>query len=145
MGHSAGAYLAAMVALDASYLSPHGHSPQQLAGWIGLSGPYDFLPLRSRRLKKIFGDPAPRNTQPIEFVSATAPPALLITGDRDGRVIPRNSQRLAARLQEAGVSVRAIVYPEVGHGLTVAAFSPLANTIPVAKDVADFIELTLGR
>ena len=63
MGHSAGAHIAAMLALDESYLDAREHSPQQLAGWIGLSGPYDFLPLQSRRLKKIFGDPAPRSTQ----------------------------------------------------------------------------------
>jgi acetyl esterase/lipase len=139
MGHSAGAHIAAMTALDDRYLEAHGKSPRQLAGWIGLSGPYDFLPLQSARLKKVFGDPAPRATQPVEFVSAAAPPALLITGDADTRVIPRNSYRLAARLQAAGVPVRKIVYPGVGHGRTIVAFSEFADDPPVANEVANFM------
>jgi acetyl esterase/lipase len=139
MGHSAGAHIAAMLALDESYLDAREHSPQQLAGWIGLSGPYDFLPLQSRRLKKIFGDPAPRSTQPIEFVSTAAPPALLISGDADTTVIPRNTRRLAARLREADVDVREIIYPDIGHGRTVAAFSTIADGLPVVDEVARFI------
>ncbi len=140
MGHSAGAHIAAMLALDASYLDAHAHSPKQLAGWIGLSGPYDFLPLQSGRLKNIFGDPAPRSTQPIEFVSAAAPPALLISGDADTTVIPRNTRRLAARLRQADVGVREIFYPDVGHGRTVAAFSTLADGLPVVDEVTRFID-----
>lgn len=144
MGHSAGAHLAAMVALNEAYLEHHRYSPRQLAGLIGLSGPYDFLPLKSRRLKKIFGDPAPKATQPVEFVSAAAPPALLITGDADSRVIPRNTHRLSSRLQAAGVPVRKIVYPDIGHGRTVAAFSGLLDDPPVADEVANFIAGTDG-
>ena len=144
MGHSAGAHIAAMVALDGSYLEEQGQSPDQLSGWIGLSGPYDFLPLQSRRLKKIFGDPAPPTTQPVEFVSRSAPPALLVTGDADTRVIPRNTHRLEARLREAGVPVRKIVYPDVGHGRTVAAFSGLGDDLPVVDDVQGFIDEIIG-
>ncbi|UCH47325.1 MAG: alpha/beta hydrolase [Betaproteobacteria bacterium] len=139
MGHSAGAHIAAMVALNGGYLEVEGHSPDQLAGWIGLSGPYDFLPLKSRRLKEIFGDPAPRTTQPVEFVTPVAPPALLVTGDADTRVIPRNTHRLEARLLEAGVPVRKIVYPDIGHGRTVAAFSGLGDDLPVVDDVESFV------
>jgi acetyl esterase/lipase len=139
MGHSAGAHIAAMLALDGSYMRARGAAPPQLAGWIGLSGPYDFLPLKSRRLKQIFGDPAPRSTQPIEFVTAGAPPALLITGDADTTVLPRNTARLSQRLREAGVAVREVVYPDVGHGRTVAAFSTLGNGVPVADEVARFV------
>jgi acetyl esterase/lipase len=145
MGHSAGAHIAAMVALNGTYLEAEGHSTGQLAGWIGLSGPYDFLPLKSQRLKKIFGDPAPRTTQPVEFVTPGAPPALLVTGDADTRVIPRNSHRLAARMEEAGVPVRKIVYPDVGHGRTVAAFSGLGDDLPVVDDVETFVGEIGGR
>src|SRR4051794_16714935 len=45
-GHSAGAYNAAMLALNAEYLERDGPAPR-LRGWIGLAGPYDFLPLQS--------------------------------------------------------------------------------------------------
>ena len=139
MGHSAGAHIAAMLALDDGYLQAQGNSPRQLAGWIGLSGPYDFLPLQSRRLMKIFGDPAPRSTQPIEFVSTMAPPALLISGDADTTVLPRNTHRLAAQLRGAGITVREIIYPDVGHGRTVAAFSTIADGLPVVDEVSNFL------
>ena len=42
MGHSAGAHIAALVAFDERYLVPYG--APSLAGFIGLAGPYDFLP-----------------------------------------------------------------------------------------------------
>ena len=139
MGHSAGAHIAAMLALDEKFLQSKGLRPQQLAGWIGLSGPYDFLPLKSQRLKRILGDPAPKSTQPIEFVTRSAPPALLITGDDDTVVRPANTQRLSERLQQAGSEVREIIYPGVGHGRTVAAFSGIANGLPIVDETVRFM------
>ncbi|MEO6263822.1 MAG: alpha/beta hydrolase, partial [Luteimonas sp.] len=41
-GHSAGAQIAGLLGTDARYLSTRGLKPMQLAGVIGLSGPYDF-------------------------------------------------------------------------------------------------------
>jgi acetyl esterase/lipase len=140
MGHSAGAHLAAMLAFDRRYLDSAGADAGGIAGFIGLSGPYDFRPLQSRTLKRIFGDPAPDSTQPVEFVTANAPPALLITGSADTTVIPRNSERLAARLRENRVAVTETVYEGVGHARTVAAFSPpLAGDLDVVEQVLRFI------
>ena len=53
-GHSAGAYNAAMLAMDGRWLAEAG-ATRPIRGWAGLSGPYDFLPLTSRRLREIFG------------------------------------------------------------------------------------------
>jgi acetyl esterase/lipase len=141
MGHSAGAHIAAMLALNEQYLRTAGADPAAVAGLIGLSGPYDFLPLKSKTRKKIFGDPAPRNTQPIDFVTADAPPALLISGSDDTTVDPGNSRRLAAALKSVGRPVEYRVYPEVGHGRVVAGFSaPLSRGVPVTDDVVRFID-----
>ena len=141
MGHSAGAQIAAMLALNSQYLRAAGADPRAIAGLIGLSGPYDFLPLKSAKLKKIFGDPAPRSTQPIDFVTADAPPTLLINGSDDTRVDPGNSRRLAASLTAAGRRVEHRVYPNVGHSRVVAGFSPpLARGVPVTDDVVRFID-----
>ncbi|MEX1168044.1 MAG: alpha/beta hydrolase, partial [Hydrogenophaga sp.] len=41
MGHSAGAYNAAMLALDPRWMSGAGLRRERIAGWIGLAGPYD--------------------------------------------------------------------------------------------------------
>jgi pimeloyl-ACP methyl ester carboxylesterase len=50
MGHSAGGYNAAMLALDSRWLRAQGLSPERLAGWIGLAGAYDFLPIVDPRV-----------------------------------------------------------------------------------------------
>ena len=56
MGHSAGAHIAAMLAIDATWLQKVGLVPgRDIAGLIGVSGPYDFLPLKDETLKIIFG------------------------------------------------------------------------------------------
>ena len=141
MGHSAGAHIAAMLAFNRQYLLQAQADPAAVAGLIGLAGPYDFLPLQSATLKKIFGDPAPRATQPIDFVTPQAPPTLLINGSADTTVDPRNSTRLAAALEAAGRPVEHRVYPDIGHARIVAGFSePLSHGVPVTDDVLHFID-----
>ncbi|MDE1896534.1 MAG: alpha/beta hydrolase, partial [Rhodospirillales bacterium] len=145
MGHSAGAYNAAMLALDPEWLAPFGLSPNRnIAGFIGLAGPYDFLPLKDPVLKKIFG---PRDqlarTQPINFVTAGAPPAFLAAGTADLTVNPGNTTRLAARLVQAGDSVTVKLYPGINHTKLIGAFSPLLRWMaPVFKDSLAFIQQT---
>lgn len=55
IGHSAGAYNAMMLALDARYLRVAGVDPTRVRGAAGLSGPYDFYPFdapgRARRAR----------------------------------------------------------------------------------------------
>lgn len=140
MGHSAGAYNAAMVALDGGYLKRAGAARTPVAGFVGLAGPYDFLPLESRLLRAIFGWPdTPPETQPIRFVNGTAPPALLLAAERDSVVNPGNSARLASRLREAGRPVREIVYPQLDHRTLVGALSvPLRGVAPVLDEIDAF-------
>ncbi len=142
IGHSAGGYIAAMLALDPEYLHAVGLDPgRDLAGCVGLAGPYDFLPLGTDELRAIFGpsDHLAR-TQPINFATATAPPMLLVTGQSDDTVYPRNSVHLAARIRERGGRAATIVYPRVGHRLLIGAFSrPLRFLAPVLDDVSGFI------
>lgn len=142
MGHSAGAYNAAMLALDRSYLEGAGMDRRALRGLIGLAGPYDFLPPKGEITRAVFGFPdTPVTTQPIHFVSADSPPALLVTGAGDDVVDPANTARLAARMRSAGVPVREVVYPGVGHMRLVGALAaPLRLvTPPVLDEVAAFV------
>jgi acetyl esterase/lipase len=141
MGHSAGAYNAAMVALDRRYLARATAEAPPIAGLIGLAGPYDFLPLESRLLRNVFGWPdTPPETQPIRFVGPAAPPTLLLTASRDGIVSPGNSARLAARLRDAGRPVREVAYAQLDHRTLVGALAaPLRDLAPVLDDVAAFI------
>jgi acetyl esterase/lipase len=144
MGHSAGGYNAAMLALNPQYLNHAGVKVNDIRGLITLAGPFDFLPLQARVTRAVFGYPdTSRMTQPIEYVTAAAPPALLLTGSDDDIVDPANSVRLAARLRSVGGSVKEVVYPKLGHRLLVGALaSPLRSTAPVLDDVAAFINET---
>ncbi len=144
MGHSAGAHIAALLALDARYLQAEGLSPRDLRGLIGLAGPYDFLPLRRERLKDIFGDTGDPEklltTQPIHFASRQAPPALLLTGAEDGVVQPRNTERLAERLRAVGADAAAKAFPDLGHpGIILALSTAFRHLAPVREDISRFI------
>lgn len=141
MGHSAGGHIAAMMALDGRYLAREGLSPRELSGFIGLSGPYDFLPLKDDKLKRIFAPAGTLDgTQPINFVSASAPPALLATGETDSVVSPGNSLRLAAKLRAAGVPVRELRYPGLDHYTIIGAIAlPLRIREPLLDEIERFI------
>jgi len=146
MGHSAGAHIAAMLSIDATWLGKVALVPgRHLAGLIGISGPYDFLPLKDQALIVIFGGANRPETQPIFYVAQGAPPALLLTGDCDGVVGAGNSTRLAERLRAAGNEATAVVYPGIGHYSIVASFAPVLRFyVPVLRDAQTFIARTLA-
>lgn len=140
-GHSAGAYNAAMLALQPSRLDAAGVPAAAVKGLVGLSGPYDFLPFDSPETQAAFGGwPVPAETQPISSTSAAAPPALLATGDADTVVLPRNSEALAARLSALGVPVTLRLYPGASHADVLTGLSrPLAARTPVRRDIRAFL------
>ena len=141
MGHSAGAHIALMLAVDTPYLSQAGVDRTKMAGVIGLSGPYDFLPLKSPKLIDIFGGANRPEMEPITFARAPLPRALLIQGMADTTVYPRNSENLAAAWRRAGAPVELKLYPGVGHIDTVAAFSDLLhNRATTREDVLAYID-----
>ena len=141
MGHSAGAQIATLLALDPSYLRAAGMAGGRLAGVIGLAGPYDFLPLRSPTLKAIFGPEVDWPvSQPITYASAAAPPMLLAAGTADRVVDPGNTERLAARLRAVGATVEMRLYRGLGHRVLIGGFaSALAPWLPVRREALRFI------
>lgn len=141
MGHSAGAHLAAMVALDPQYLARVGLTPKAVSGFIGLAGPYDFLPLKSPTLKTIFApEETIARTQPINFVTGSSPPALLATGDADDVVSPGNTIRLSQRMREKGISVTELHYPKQDHYTIVGYLAaPLRNGEPLLDEIDRFV------
>ena len=145
IGHSAGAHTAAMLAIDATWLGKVGLAPgRDIAGLIGLAGPYDFLPLKDEELIVIFGGANRPETQPVSYVTPGAPPALLLTGGKDDVVGAGNSTRLAERLRTAGNDATAILYPHIGHYIIVAALAPILRfLVPVLRDSESFIARTL--
>jgi acetyl esterase/lipase len=140
MGHSAGAYIAAMLVLDDRWLQGVGLTPDHdVKGLIGISGPYDLLPLHGT-LATIFGGSNVPDTQPISHVTPGAPPAFLATGKRDDIVEPSNTTRLAAKLAASGDKTVVKTYLWVGHLTIIGSFAlPLRFLSPVLDDVDQFI------
>jgi acetyl esterase/lipase len=141
MGHSAGAYNAAMLALDPEYLAAAGFDRAGIAGFIGLAGPYDFVPMTGANTKLVFSGAVDKPaTQPITYVDGHAPPMLLLAGSDDETVRPRNSRALAAKTRQAGGEATLKIYPGLGHIGLVTAIAPVFQwRAPVLNDVERFI------
>jgi acetyl esterase/lipase len=145
MGHSAGAYNAAMVALDDRWLAAEGHRPTQLAGWIGLAGPYDFLPIGDRKTQVAFEWPhTSADSQPLVHASRLSPPALLLAPTQDSVVSPqRSTVAMARKLELSGVRVESALFDSVSHVTLVAAMaSVLRSRAPVLARVQAFVQAT---
>jgi acetyl esterase/lipase len=140
MGHSAGAYIAAMLSFDPQWLRQVGlNSQTDLAGFIGLAGPYDFLPIQSRTLRTIFGGANKAETQPISFVTGREAPSL-ITTRRDRLVSPENSRRMAAKARAHGGVAEVLAYSRVGHLALIGAFAPALRVLAqVLREVTQFV------
>ncbi|MDV2452646.1 alpha/beta hydrolase [Xanthomonas hortorum] len=138
MGHSAGAHIAGLLATDRRWLQAQGMQPRQLCGFVGLAGPYDFSPMTDPELIQIFGtSPAEQEaSQPIRHVDGDEPPMLLLHGDADHVVEPRNSTVLAAAEQQAGVQAHRIFYPGMGHMRLVLS---LRKDSQVMRDTLQFL------
>jgi len=142
MGHSAGAHTVAMLALERQWLGRQGLPDGFIKGVIGLSGPYDFYPFTSDSARAAFGqvkDPA--ITQPITFARGDAPPMLLLTGDADTTVKPRNSKVLAKALTDRGAHAELVILPGVDHsGPVLKLAQPFARDTSVIAPVLDFLK-----
>lgn len=142
MGHSAGAYNAAMLALDARWLRKQGMANASLQGWIGLAGPYDFIPIVNPSARPVFHFPnTPTESQPINHTGGAVLPALLIAARNDNLVNPvRNTGGLAGKLRGRGVPVKEVYYDGVSHTTLVASIAaPLRTLAPTLDAIEQFV------
>ncbi|CAH0253978.1 alpha/beta hydrolase [Roseomonas sp. CECT 9278] len=140
-GHSAGAHIAMLLALDPRWMV----APP--AGVVGIAGPYDFLPLRRGGfMADLFGGTDRVETQPITFADRPGPPILLLHGLADRTVLPEQSERLAARRRAAGYPVQVVTYADVGHiDIIGSLLAPLRVVAPpVLGDIAGFVQRVGG-
>ncbi|MBG9388832.1 alpha/beta hydrolase [Caenimonas aquaedulcis] len=144
MGHSAGAYNAAMLALDPRWLATVGLAPGQFAGWIGIAGPYDFLPIENPEAQVAFHWPStPADSQPLAQATAAAPRTLLLAPEKDSLVNPRRStMALGEKLKSLGVDARWRLLDGVSHITIMASLAkPLSWLSPVRAEVLAFLGL----
>ncbi len=143
-GHSAGAHIAALLALDARYLGAVGLKRSDICGLVGLAGPYAFDPLGTPSVRPVFAHLAdPDTARPITFADGRAPPSLLFHGADDTVVLPSNSRKLARALSRDGVPVSLKILPEIGHaGLVLSLARPFDHWAPVHDPIAKFVRDT---
>ncbi len=141
MGHSAGAQIASLVAYDPRYMAARGRSNCDVAGFVGLAGPYDFLPLTQRRFFRIFPEPIRDQSQPVNYASGPKPPSLLLHGLPDSTVHAEDTENMARALRAAGNPVEAEFYEGVGHIEIVGAFSRyFRGRAPTYGDVTEWLD-----
>jgi len=144
MGHSAGGQIAALLATDPQWLGMHAMKPSDLAGFIGLAGCYDFVPVPKDDpiMLGVFGNtPAQQQRgEPVSYVRGAEPPMLLLQGTDDGEVEPSNALSLYRATQSLHEDSSLRTYPGVGHEALLFALSrPLRGGAPTLDDVLAFI------
>ena len=147
MGHSAGAHIAALLSTDSGYLNRIGGLRSMITGFIGMAGPYDFLPIYANDLANIFGPPSRyEQSQPINYVDDQLPPMLLVHGENDTTVYVKNSRNLARAASRAGApDVTLLVYPNLTHARLIAALSsPLRGLSGIYDDIDTWIRAKAG-
>lgn len=142
MGHSAGAHIAMMLALDTQWLRAANVDPKRIRSAVGLAGPYDFYPFVVGATRKAFGQaPDGKATQPVNFARPDAPPTFLAYGAEDKLVLPKNSLALANALKKAGAPVTVKAYPDLGHvGIVIALSKPFRSRASVLADTLEFLK-----
>jgi len=142
MGHSAGAHMAAMLAFNPGYINATQSGVQAPLGLIGLAGPYAYDLTTYPTTRDLFpAGTSASQTVPANFVTADAPPALLVHGADDDTVKLENQKVLAARLQATGVSVETHVPDGVTHvGLIRNLAWPFRNHSPLIDQIVHFTQ-----
>ncbi len=143
MGHSAGAYNAAMLAFDPTWASQIQSDKNALIkGFIGMAGAYNIYPIKDTEVQPVFHHPDyPPESQPIQFAGKTQPPSLILSPETDTLVsIERNSQTLHNALSEAGNTSVIKTIEGTDHVTLIATLSPLlffkgSSTEPIKEFV----------
>ncbi len=105
-GHSAGAYLATMIAYDTSYLAAHGRAASEIDAILPLSGHcITHFTVRAER-EQSYHQAVVDEYAPLYHLSLGCPRTILVTGDRE--------LDMAGRYEENALMYRLL--KDLGHG-----------------------------
>lgn len=140
VGHSAGAHIISLVALNPEYTRAAGVDRcKAIAGWVGLAGPYDFK-VYDPPFLSIFPEDSREVMLPIKYAQNAIHPAMTVIGSSDTTVSPAQTERMAKALRGAGVTVTESYYPDVDHTGIIANMSKLLeDKSDVQPQVMQFI------
>ena len=139
-GHSAGGFIAMIIAADDSFLKAAGGKPSWIHGTIGIAGPYDFLPFTDDKIKAIFSKYPAEETQPLNHIMHKIAPVMLAVGNADDTVDPRNSYRVETKLKALHSPVVVHTYNDTGHiGIILSIADGFRGRTPLLEDITRFI------
>lgn len=151
-GGSAGAHLASLLGLAG--IQSDGSAPvRRINAVVDFCGPSDLLSLDfpeplQRMLEAVFppGDRQKemlKEASPVEYVTADAPPFLIIHGEYDNLVPPAQAQLFYTRLLKAGVPAELIIVKNAGHGFQPVNGKPGLTRTQMGHLVVEFFEKNL--
>lgn len=126
MGHSAGAHIACLLALDERYRDMAQLQMESILGVIGLAGVYRFRPEKDPVHADIFASAGPdfEQVKPINYVAGHKVPLLLLHGSKDTTVGPKIAQRMYEAASAAGQKVQLHIQQGYGHVRPLFDFLP---------------------
>ena len=146
MGHSAGAHLAALIALDGRYLDHHRFDRSALRGIVPVSGVYDLhahidttVFTSADHVREAFGSTEQEllHASPMRYIRPDAPPFLVIVAEEDPPGLRQQGREFADALRDADIDTMFISVKGRDHFSIVRRFGPSADTTAVA--IAEFI------
>lgn len=143
-GHSAGAYNAAMLAVDPQYLNAAIGGSAGICGVISMAGPIGVNLQDYKSTRPIFSHAVDaESTRPVMHVKPGGPSFLLMHGQADSTVYPINTEMFEAALRQSGNTVEVEYIPGIGHYRIIAGLAdPLENRVvpfPIADRIATFV------
>ena len=151
-GESAGGYLAALTATTCTPAAPvkavvtivggtdvrlisDGFDEVTAKAWLGPKSP----------LVRYIGDPPPPEANPVAQVGPATPPFLLMHGEDDRIVSPRQSLLMHRALLAAGVPSTRVVFGEASHGMLGFGRNDIKvwTSVRVMSSVVDFLRANL--
>ncbi len=146
-GHSAGAHTGALLVTDKQYFDAVGISSDEILGFVGLSGPYNFTPKAPQYIKTFGAENFDLMKVNNHIEGATVPPIKLIHGMGDRTVGVFNFDTFRNKLQSTGNTVITKLYDEdIGHVDTVLKVHPwFAGKVDVADDIDAFFKGLLNQ
>lgn len=128
MGHSAGAYNAAMLAMDDRWLGRENvNRNNSIKGLIGMAGAYNIYPICVEEVRPVFDHPNyPTNSQPIDYVGSSKVPTLLLAPEEDTLVsTKKNTLSLHQALLKNKTPSKVVAVKGTDHITVLGTLSPI--------------------
>jgi acetyl esterase/lipase len=141
VGHSAGAYIAAMAATDERYLQQAGEDMLFIKGVAGIAGPYNFTP-KAQEYVAIFGRENFELMKVANHMTGSEPPMILLHGNGDTTVGRFNQETMATALAQGNVKHKSVLYDDdITHTKILLKLHPwFAGKVNVTEDIDNFFK-----